>query len=306
MVSVRDGSLVLPFAEAVLARTLVTTGMPTDEALDVADDVRGRLGPSTRVVDIDEVRDATAMVLEQRNRPAAARRLRVRWWIRSARVPFVVFVGGTSGVGKSTVSQTAATVLGIDRVISSDLVRAVLRGTLHPDLIPALSESSFSAQRMLRSNLEGDPLLMAFEQQASIVGQATMALVRRAMKEGLQIVVNGVHLVPGLVSVPADWPVVSTVLTVPDPAEHERRFSARVETSSRDAERYLERLAAIRDLDRYIVGHARRAGVPVVASHTLDQSVFDLVGVVVDQLAAQFDVGIDVSAASAELRSQPD
>jgi 2-phosphoglycerate kinase len=289
-VSVRDGEVVLPFAEAVLARTLVTTGMPTKQALDVAAEVQGRLGADDRVVPIDEVRDVTALTLERRGQLDIVRRLRVRWWIRAARQPFAVLVGGTSGVGKSTVSQAAATVLGIDRVFSSDLVRAVLRGTLNPELLPALSESSFSAQRMLRSNLEGDPLLTAFEQQASLVSQVTVPLVRRALKEGVQIVVNGVHLVPGLMVVPPDWPVVSAVLTVPDVDEHERRFTARVETSDRQAEHYLSRLAAIRDLDRYVVSHARRAGVAVVESHTFDQTVVDLVGAVVDGLTTLFAI----------------
>jgi 2-phosphoglycerate kinase len=290
VVSVRDGAVVLPFADAMLARTLVTTGVSAEEALDVAAEVRRRLGTADRVVPIDEVRDATALTLERRGLLDVVRRLRVRWWIRAARQPFAVLVGGTSGVGKSTVSQAAAAVLGIDRVFSSDLVRAVLRGTLNPDLLPALSESSFSAQRMLRSNLEGDPLLTAFEQQASLVSQATVPLVRRALKEGVQIVVNGVHLVPGLMVVPPDWPVVSAVLTVPDVDEHERRFTARVETSDRNAEHYLARLAAIRDLDRYIVSHARRADVPVVESHTFDQTVADLVGAVVDGLTRLFDI----------------
>ena len=73
-------------------------------------------------------------------------------------------------------------------------------------MLPALSESSFSAQRMFRSNLEGNQLLVAFEQQATIVFHAAMGLVRRTIKEGHQLVLNGVHIVPGLIDVPADWP----------------------------------------------------------------------------------------------------
>ena len=130
------------------------------------------------------MRGHTAAVLQERGEADVLRRLRARWWLRSTGHPLVITVGGTSGVGKSTVSDRAAQILGIDRTFSTDLVRAVLRGTLNPGLIPALSESSFSAQRMLRSNLAGDPLLVAFEQQASIVAQASLSLVRRALKEG--------------------------------------------------------------------------------------------------------------------------
>jgi 2-phosphoglycerate kinase len=287
---VRDSAIELPFADAILARTLVVTGMSTPQAMDVAADVGSRLRPPT--VDVDEVRALTATVLDERREAEVLRRLRARWWLRSTRHPLVITVGGTSGVGKSTVSDRAAQILGIERTFSTDLVRAVLRGTLNPGLIPALSESSFSAQRMMRSNLAGDPLLVAFEQQASIVAQASLSLVRRALKEGLQLVLNGVHLVPGLVSVPEDWDLFGYVLTVPDPAEHERRFTARFATSDRDPQHYLDRLAAIRDLDDYIVSHSRAAGIPVIESGGREQTVFDLVGAIATDLERVFDLDV--------------
>lgn len=287
---VRDSAIELPFADAILARTLVVTGMSTPQAIDVAADVGSRLRPPT--VDVDEVRVLTATVLAERREAEVLRRLRARWWLRSTRHPLVITVGGTSGVGKSTVSDRAAQILGIERTFSTDLVRAVLRGTLNPGLIPALSESSFSAQRMMRSNLAGDPLLVAFEQQASIVAQASLSLVRRALKEGLQLVLNGVHLVPGLVSVPEDWDLFGYVLTVPDPSEHERRFTARFATSDRDPQHYLDRLAAIRDLDDYIVSHSRAAGIPVIESGGREQTVFDLVGAIATDLERAFDLDV--------------
>ncbi len=289
---VRDGTLTLPFADATLARTLAVTGLDPATAVAAAREVQADLGTDDRVVDVQEVRDATATVLERRGEDEVLRRLRVRWWLRASHHPLVIAIGGTSGVGKSTVSQSAAQVLGIDRVLSTDLVRAVLRGTLHPDLIPALSESSFSAQRMLRSNLEGDPLLVAFEQQSSIVLEASLALARRAIKEGLQLVINGVHIVPGLVDVPPEWPLVSCVLTVPDIDEHERRFTARFATSGRDPAHNLSRLQAIRDLDAYIVQHCRRRGVPVIESRGTDQTVSDVVGAIASQLEARFDLAV--------------
>jgi 2-phosphoglycerate kinase len=292
VVDVRDGALTLPFADAMLARTLAVTGMPTPAALDCAREVGLRLGRADRVVDVQQVRETTAVVLASRGEGEVLRRLRVRWWLRARHQPLVLAIGGTSGVGKSTVSHAVAQVLGIGRVLSTDLVRAVLRGTLHPELIPALSESSFSAQRMLRSNLEGDPLLVAFEQQSSIVLQASLSLVRRALKEGLQLVVNGVHIVPGLVDVPPEWPLVMCVLTVPDISEHERRFSARFATSDRNPEHYLSRLQAIRDLDGYIVQHCRRRGVPVIESRDTSQTVSDVVGAIAADLEARFDLSM--------------
>lgn len=286
---VRDGSHDLPFGEAVLARTLIVTGLPTTEAMQVAADVGDQLkrGRST-VVSIDDVREATQQVLVGRGESEVLRRLRARWFLRATRQPVVIAIGGTSGVGKSTVAAGAARMLGIDGVLSTDLVRAVLRGTLNPELVPALSESSFSAQRMLRSNLEGNRLLMAFEQQAAIVEQAGISLVRRALKEGMQLVLNGVHVVPGLVSYSDDWPLFNYVLTVPEVEEHEHRFIARFATSDRAPEHYLARIQAIRELDEYIVAHSREAGIPVIESSDPNRTVYEMVGAIASDLERTF------------------
>lgn len=289
MLVVRDGSHDLPFGEAVLARTLIVTGLPTAGAVEVAAEVSARLdSPSRTLVEIDDVRAATGAVLAERDEHEVLRRLRARWFLRATRQPVVIAIGGTSGVGKSTVAAGVARVLGIDGVLSTDLVRAVVRGTLNPELIPALSESSFSAQRMLRSNLEGNRLLLAFEQQAAIVEQASVSLVRRALKEGMQIVLNGVHVVPGLTTMPEEWPVFTYVLTVPEVGEHERRFTARFATSDRDPEHYLARINAIRELDEYIVDHSRAAGIPVIESSEADRTIYEMVGAIASDLERTF------------------
>jgi 2-phosphoglycerate kinase len=291
VVGVRDGDLVLPYSASMLARVLATAGLATDEALAIAVDVGAALDRAgMAVADLDDVRAATAEHLRVGGQHETLRRLQVRWWIRSRRRPLVLAVGGTSGVGKSTVSRAAAEVLGIEAVLSTDLVRAVLRGTLHPDLVPALSGSSFSAARMFRSTLAGNPLLAAFEQQAALVGQATVPLVRRALKEGMQVVVNGVHLVPTLVDVPADWPVFSYALSVPDLDEHQRRFQARFARSDRDPQRYLSRIEAIRELDEHIVAQSRAAGIPVIESRELAQTVSELVGAICTDLDRAFAI----------------
>jgi len=133
-------------------------------------------------------------------------------------------------------------------------------------------------------------LLIAFEQQASIVAGATMGLVRRVLKEGQQVMINGVHVVPGLVEIPPDWSVFGYVLTVSDPAEHERRFRQRFDTFNRDADHALSRMAAIRDLNDYIVAHSRAAGARIIESTTFDETVSALVGAMARDIDRVYDL----------------
>lgn len=291
MVDVFAAGQRLPFSSGVMTRHLMGAGLDVAEAVPLSQRVGLYLDVDGRAC-VDEV-DLFAIVADQLIRaghPTVERRLRVRNWIRNTETPFVVAVGGTSGVGKSTVSAEVARRLDIGRVISTDMVRAVVRAVVHPELVPPLHESSFSAEKMFRSNLEGNRLLAAFEQQATMVLKGTAALLRRSLKEGLEVVLNGVHVVPGLMDLPEEWPFLGYVLTVADREEHERRFAARFATSDRDPQRYLSRLDAIRTLDEYITTMAAQHGVTILQSESFDQTVFALLDAVTDDLIERFAI----------------
>lgn len=291
MVDVLADGQRLPFSAGVLTRHLIRAGLAVDDAVALSDRVGLVLEvDGHEVVDQDQLSGLVADQLVRAGHEVVERRLRVRNWIRASGTPFVVTVGGTSGVGKSTVSEVMASRFEIGRVISTDMVRAVVRAVVHPELVPPLHESSFSAEKMFRSNLEGNMLLVAFEQQATMVLKGTAALLKRSLKEGLQVVLNGVHVVPGLVELPPEWPVFNYVLTVADREEHERRFAARFEGSDRDPARYVARLDAIRTLDHYITTMAAEHGVSTVQSQSFEQTVADLMDRFANDLIEAFDI----------------
>ena len=81
------------------------------------------------------------------------------------------------------------------------------------------------------------------------------------------MVVEGVHLVPGMLNVAAaDATVVECVLTIEDEAKHADHFWIRDAASGgeRPVKKYLDRLDDIRRLQDYIVERARDYGVPVI------------------------------------------
>jgi 2-phosphoglycerate kinase len=292
-----DGRRV-PMSGGMIARWMMKAGMDSAAAdrsaarvvdlIDAAhEDVVGRDEGYT--VRRDEVFARISNVLLADDRRDVERRVRIRRWVRTSGQPLIVALGGSSGVGKSTVSQEAADRLGISVVISTDQVRAVIRSVVNPDLLPALSQSSFSAAKMLRSNLTGNRLLFAFEEQARIVQHGTAALARRSIKEGQQVMINGVHIVPGLMPVEAEFPLFTYVLTVGTPTEHRSRFIQRFLDGDRKPTEYLQRMDAIRELDAYIVEQCERHGVPVIRSTTFEGTVLAVMDAVGRDLEARFD-----------------
>jgi 2-phosphoglycerate kinase len=176
-------------------------------------------------------------------------------------------------VGKSTVATQLAHSLGIPRVSSTDFIRAVLRSVVPDTIAPELSRSSFELDQGLSQN-DATPHA-EFERQAQQVLVGVRAMIERAVLEGTPFILEGVHLLPGLVDL-HDVPnsvVVYVVLTVPQSDEHSRRFTLRAEASGRPAGRYDEGLQAIRELQQHIVAAARRSGVAVIANQQLDATV---------------------------------
>jgi 2-phosphoglycerate kinase len=193
--------------------------------------------------------------------------------------PLIILIGGTTGVGKSTVATEIAHRLGITRIVSTDSIRQVMRGIFSRDLMPAIYESSFSAWRGLRVPVpEGaNPLIVGFREQTAVVATGIESLIERAVVEGVSMIVEGIHLVPGYVE-PAQFEgarVVQLVIAVDDEEAHRSHFYIReVQTEGRRAvERYKANFDGIRALGRYIEELAIEHGTPIVHSVQLDVTI---------------------------------
>jgi 2-phosphoglycerate kinase len=183
--------------------------------------------------------------------------------------PVILLIGGATGTGKSTVATEVAYRLGINRVTSTDIVRQTLRAFFVPEYMPSIHRSSFDAGT-------GESLVDGFLDQTTNVLIAVEASIERALQEGWSMVLEGVHLVPGMLSGPRDdATVVQCVLSIEDEAEHATHFWIRDAALQglRPVQKYLERLDDIRRLQEFIVERARGTGVPVIENTNVDETV---------------------------------
>ena len=191
-------------------------------------------------------------------------------------VPVVLLVGGATGTGKSTVATEAAHRLGITRVTSTDFIRQTIRAFFSDELMPSVHLSSF----------EGAPLLDGFLDQTRSVLIGVEAVIGRALTEGWSIVLEGVHLVPGLVPREIDGAlVVHVVLRIDDKGVHRTHFHVRdaVTGGVRAMDKYLSRLDEIRTIQDFIVDSAEQTGVPVIESTNPEQATAEVMELVLSQ-----------------------
>ena len=193
-----------------------------------------------------------------------------KWRIlRESTEPIVVLIGGATGVGTSTLAADVARRLNIQSVVGTDSIREVLRRAISPDLLPLLHKSSYEIKREdLRVPVEEDEMVLyGFRQQASQVAVGVEAIVDRGLKEGTNLVIEGVHLVPEIIlNRYRDHPNVCTlVVYLSDEHVHRARFYIRALGTAmrRPAEEYISYFREIRQIHDYIRrerGQGRRAG----------------------------------------------
>jgi 2-phosphoglycerate kinase len=252
----------LPYSRGLMARALMAVGVAPDRAYALArrlgEDLAAR---STDVVELDRLECLAVESLGEVEGREAVRQLRRYQGLRELELPLVILVGGATGTGKSTVATEIAYRLGITRVTSTDFIRQTMRAFFADDFMPAIHHSSF----------EGEPLLPVFLEQSRAVLVGVRAAIERALQEGWSMVLEGVHLVPGLVPLELEGAIVSScILEISDETAHAQHFFTRDAGTERPMAKYLDRFDAIRALQDYLVERAERTGTPVIENENAE------------------------------------
>jgi 2-phosphoglycerate kinase len=137
--------------------------------------------------------------------------------------------------------------------------------------MPSIHYSSFEAALAVPD--ADDPLVAGFLEQSRQVLVGVRASIERALEEGWSMVLEGVHLVPGLLPAELDPALVSAcVLKISDETAHGQHFFSREAGADRPMSKYLDRFGEIRRLQDYIVERADRAGVPVIENESAERA----------------------------------
>ncbi len=261
----------LPYSKGLMARALIGAGVPAVRAYELALRVGLDLAERGRdAVEVERLEAFAREVLGENEGAQAVRRLRRFETLRELDRPIILLIGGATGTGKSTVASEVAYRLGITRVTSTDFVRQTMRAFLSRDFMPAIHFSSFEVP-----SPDGFGVVEGFVEQTHSVLIGVRGLIDRALQEGWSLVLEGVHLVPGMLPPVEGAIVVQCVLAIDDEQLHESHFWVRDARSEglRPVRKYLDALADIRILQGFIVEQARSFGVPVVENATIELSI---------------------------------
>ena len=284
----------VPFSKGLMARALAVTGLDTERSYLIARRADRDLAERGAIsLDMDRLSELAAEVIGEDEAERTVRRLRRLEALERLDEPLLLLIGGATGTGKSTIATEAAHRLGITRVTSTDFIRQTMRAFFSEEFMPSVHYSSFEARLALTRAEEeesGDAAILGFLDQTRHVVVGVQAALERAGTERWSTVLEGVHLVPGMVSV--DVPgafVVQCVVAIEDENLHRSHFWVRDYSTEglRPLDKYLDSLPQIRQIQDYLVERARRYDVPVIVNDSLDRAIGDIMDLVLrraDQL----------------------
>jgi len=297
----RDGQ-VTPFYRLEFQNRLETIGLTSEEATDIVATVHKHL-VDRRIEKITSRRlgELTYRYLRKSSEmgPAVAHRWLVwRDFINSGR-PLIFLISGTAGCGKSTIATMLASRLDIVRTQSTDMLREVMRTMMPEQLMPVLHTSSFTAwtampgkPEAINNEVSETLLVNGYRSQADLLAVAIEAVIQRALRERVSLILEGVHIHPAFVKKLAkkdDAIVMPVMLGILKRKQLQRRIRGRgTNVPQRRANRYLKHFDEIWRLQSYLLSEADHANIPIVINNDRDKVFREIMRITIETLAKDF------------------
>lgn len=297
-----------PFSRGLLAQSLLAAGLDPDIAHAVGEKIAVELSDSgVGLISRDELRSFTHRILLKDFGDDYASQYILWRSLKAPGKPLIMLFGGATGTGKSSLAVEIAHRLGITRVIGTDTIREIMRGMFSTELLPALYESSYSVWKSWKQPFEGheDRVLTSFQEQCQRVAVGTSAIRRRAVKENLSMIIEGVHLIPEQMRIsPSDKAIVIQVMIhVGDEAVHRNRFIKRGhDAAERSCRKYLENFDSIRSIQAALVDKARQHGIFTVENVDFDETARKIIRYLTRRMGEILNLDLSASDNNEETR----
>jgi len=274
-----DGKLYKePFSKGILSRSLNVADIGTERAYEIASDIESDL-IRDNVIEISNS-DLADVVLNHLKQIDSKIAIKYEHWrsLRTSRKPLIILIGGASGVGTSSMAFELANRLRLKNLISTDMIREVMRKIVSKELSPVIHKSSFDAYESLRTpSIRIDSVIEGFISHVDVVNVGIEAIIERSVKEGISTIIEGVHIVPGFIrkDLIENNNIIMFTLTVGDEEAHKQRFYSRCRQPwvKRSLERYMENFGTIRKTQKFLVEQAKIHDTRIIDNVDINETI---------------------------------
>lgn len=278
-----------PFSKGIMSRSLNVADIGTERAYNIASDIEADL-IKNNVSEISNP-ELAEVVLNHLESIDSAIAVKYQHWrsLRTSKKPLIILIGGASGVGTSSMAFELANRLRLKNLISTDMIREVMRKIVSKELSPVIHKSSFDAHESIRTpSIRIDSVIEGFISHVDVVNVGIEAIIERSVKEGISTIIEGVHIVPGFIrkDLIENNNIIMFTLTVGDEEAHKQRFYSRCRQPwvKRSLERYMENFGTIRKTQRFLVEQAKIHDTRIIDNVDINETI----EIMVDDILEKF------------------
>ena len=284
-----------PFSKGILSRSLNVADIGYERAYDMASDIEKDL-IKNNICEIASY-DLADVVLNHLKKvdPKMAQKYENWRSLRKSEKPLIILIGGASGVGTSSMAFELANRLRLKNIISTDMIREVMRKIVSKELSPVIHKSSFDAYESIRTpsvsvDLGGRRII----KKKNVVNVGIEAIIERSVKEGISTIIEGVHIVPGFIrkDLMDNNNIIIFTLTVDDEESHKQRFYSRCRQPwvKRPLERYMDNFETIRRTQQFLVEQAKINDARIINNVEINETIDIMISDILEKFGGENDV----------------
>ena len=284
-----------PFSKGIMSRSLNVADIGIERAHQLATDIEDYLIRNS-ITEISS-KDLADVVLNHLESVDPKIAVKYKNWrsLRISKKPLIILIGGASGVGTSSMAFELANRLRLKNLISTDMIREVMRKIVSKELSPVIHKSSFDAYESIRTpSVRVDPVIEGFISHVEVVNIGIEAIIERSVKEGISTIIEGVHVVPGFIrkDLIEDNNIIIFTLTVDDEESHKQRFYSRCRQPwvKRPLERYMDNFETIRRTQQFLVEQAKINDARIINNVEINETIDIMISDILEKFGGENDV----------------
>ena len=191
--------------------------------------------------------------------------------------PKIVLIGGIPGVGKTSIAGEIAKALDIDIVLSGDYLREFIRPFGDYAKFSVMSRSVYDAWTSFGER-NRENIVSGFLAQSEVMNAGISAIIRRAVGNGEDMVIEQLHFVPSQLGRDLINKILPIYLYIHDIDIHRDRLRERVNFTHANSpgERLADQLATYRFMMDYSLEESRSYGIRIFESSDYRKTLKDV------------------------------
>ena len=284
-----------PFSKGIMSRSLNVADIGTERAHQIASNIEADL-IENNITEISSGDLADVVLNHLENIDSDIAKKYSNWRsLRISKKPLIILIGGASGVGTSSMAFELANRLRLKNLISTDMIREVMRKIISKDLSPVIHKSSFDAYESIRTpSIRIDQVVEGFVSHVDVVNVGIEAIIERSVKEGISTIIEGVNVVPGFIreDLMENNNIIIFTLTVDDEESHKQRFYSRCRQPwvKRSLERYMDNFSTIRKTQKFLVEQAKIHDARIINNVEINETIDIMVNDILERFGGINDV----------------